>query len=110
MIISLFPTPFDHFHFHGSAGLVPKLILTPCHRALRIMGPDTNQHTGMLFLDKGTSAMVDSRKCLHLQQHLDQFRFKVDLSANIFSTAPAPKMNENVGAMTIFEFYGCPGT
>ena len=30
MLISLFPTPFDHFHFHGSAGLVPKLILTPC--------------------------------------------------------------------------------
>ena len=29
-LISLFPTPFDHFHFHGSAGLVPKLILTPC--------------------------------------------------------------------------------
>ena len=29
MFISLFPTPFDHFHFHGSAGLVPKLILTP---------------------------------------------------------------------------------
>ena len=26
MLISLFPTPFDHFHFHGSAGLV----LTPC--------------------------------------------------------------------------------
>ena len=24
MFISLFPTPFDHFHFHGSAGLVPK--------------------------------------------------------------------------------------
>ena len=30
-LISLFLTPFDHFHFHGSAGLVPKLILTPCH-------------------------------------------------------------------------------
>ena len=30
-LISLFPTPFDHFNFHGSAGLVPKLILTPCH-------------------------------------------------------------------------------
>ena len=30
MLNSLFPTPFDHFHFHGSAGLVPKLILTPC--------------------------------------------------------------------------------
>ena len=30
-LISLFPTPFDHFHFHGSAGLVPKFILTPCH-------------------------------------------------------------------------------
>ena len=29
-LISLFPTPFDHFHFHGSAGLVPNLILTPC--------------------------------------------------------------------------------
>ena len=22
MIISLFPTPFDHFHFHPSAGLI----------------------------------------------------------------------------------------
>ena len=30
MLISLFPTPFDQIHFHGSAGLVPKLILTPC--------------------------------------------------------------------------------
>ena len=30
MLISLFPTPYYHFHFHGSAGLVPKLILTPC--------------------------------------------------------------------------------
>ena len=29
MLISLFPTPFDHFH--GSAGLVPKLILTLRH-------------------------------------------------------------------------------
>ena len=30
MLISLFTTPFDHFHFHESAGLVPKLILIPC--------------------------------------------------------------------------------
>ena len=30
-LISLFRTTFNHFHFHGSAGLVPKLILTPCH-------------------------------------------------------------------------------
>ena len=29
-LIPLFPTPFDHFHFHGSAGQVPKLMLTPC--------------------------------------------------------------------------------
>ena len=28
LLISTFPTPFDHFHFHGSAGLVPKIILT----------------------------------------------------------------------------------
>ena len=28
-LISLFLTPFDHFHFYGSAGLVLKLILTP---------------------------------------------------------------------------------
>ena len=34
-LISLFPTPFDHFHFHGSAGLVPKFILTPCHKHQR---------------------------------------------------------------------------
>ena len=34
MLISLFPTPFDHIHFHGSAGLVPQLILTPCHRQI----------------------------------------------------------------------------
>ena len=26
--ISPFPTSYDHFHFHGSARLVPKLILT----------------------------------------------------------------------------------
>ena len=30
MLVSIFPTPFDHFHFHGSARLVSKLILTPC--------------------------------------------------------------------------------
>ena len=30
MLISLIPTPFDHFHFHASDGLVPKLILTLC--------------------------------------------------------------------------------
>ena len=30
MLIKIFPTPFDNFHFYGSAGLVPKLILTPC--------------------------------------------------------------------------------
>ena len=28
--ISPFPTSYDHFHFHGSARLVPKLILTLC--------------------------------------------------------------------------------
>ena len=28
MLISLFLTPFHHFHFNGSAGPVPKLILT----------------------------------------------------------------------------------
>ena len=31
MLISRFPTLFDHFYFHWSAGLVPKLILTSCH-------------------------------------------------------------------------------
>ena len=30
MLISLFPTPFHHFHFHGSAGLFSRLLLTPC--------------------------------------------------------------------------------
>ena len=30
-LISLFRHFSDHIHFHGSAGLVPKLILTPCH-------------------------------------------------------------------------------
>ena len=34
MLISFFLTPSDHYHFHGSAGLVPKLILTPCHMGL----------------------------------------------------------------------------
>ena len=28
MFISLFPTPFDHFHFHPTLGLDPALILT----------------------------------------------------------------------------------
>ena len=31
MLISLFPTPFGHFQFLGSAGRNPKLILTLCH-------------------------------------------------------------------------------
>ena len=31
MLISLFPTPFGHFQFLGSAGQNPKLILTLCH-------------------------------------------------------------------------------
>ena len=30
MLISLFPTPFRHFQFLGSAGQNPKLILTLC--------------------------------------------------------------------------------
>ena len=30
-LISLFRHFSDHIHSHGSAGLVPKLILTPCH-------------------------------------------------------------------------------
>ena len=30
MLISLFPTPFGHFQFLGSAGQIPKLILTLC--------------------------------------------------------------------------------
>ena len=30
MLISLFPTPFGHFQFLGSAGQDPKLILTLC--------------------------------------------------------------------------------
>ena len=28
MLISLFPAPFDHFHFHRTLGLDPVLILT----------------------------------------------------------------------------------
>ena len=28
MLISLFPAPFDHFHFHPTLGLDPALILT----------------------------------------------------------------------------------
>ena len=28
MLISLFPTPYDHFHFHPTLGLDPALILT----------------------------------------------------------------------------------
>ena len=32
MLISLFPTPFDHFHFHSTLGLDPALTLTLCHR------------------------------------------------------------------------------
>ena len=28
VLISLFPTPFDHFHFHPTLGLDPALILT----------------------------------------------------------------------------------
>ena len=28
MLISLFPTPFDHFHFHPTLGLDPALILS----------------------------------------------------------------------------------
>ena len=31
MLISLFPTPFDHFHFHLTLGLDPALILTLRH-------------------------------------------------------------------------------
>ena len=30
MLISLFPTPFDHFQFHPTLGLDPALILTLC--------------------------------------------------------------------------------
>ena len=32
MLISLYPTPFDHFHFHPTFGLGPDLILTVCHK------------------------------------------------------------------------------
>ena len=31
MLISLFPAPFDHFHFHPTLGLDPALILTLRH-------------------------------------------------------------------------------
>ena len=31
LLISLFPTPFGHFQFLGSAGQNPNLILTLCH-------------------------------------------------------------------------------
>ena len=34
MFISLFPTPFDHFHFHPTLGLDPALILTLRHKGL----------------------------------------------------------------------------
>ena len=42
MFISLFPTPFDHFHFHPTLGLDPALILTLrpkaifCQKAVKI--------------------------------------------------------------------------
>ena len=35
MLISLFPTPFDHFHFHPTLGLDPALILTLRHSSFR---------------------------------------------------------------------------
>ena len=31
MLISLFPAPFDHFHFHPTLGLDPALILALRH-------------------------------------------------------------------------------
>ena len=35
MLISLFPTPFDHFHFHPTLGLDPALILTQRHKTVK---------------------------------------------------------------------------
>ena len=40
MLISLFPTPFGHFQFLGSAGQNPKLILTLCHMCFRVWSSD----------------------------------------------------------------------
>ena len=39
MLISLFPTPFDHFHFHPTLGLDPALILTLRRRCLLDKAP-----------------------------------------------------------------------
>ena len=37
MLISLFSTSFDHFHFRGFTGLICKLILTLCHTTIHKM-------------------------------------------------------------------------
>ena len=39
MLISLFPTPFDHIHFHPTLGLDPALILTLRRRCLLDKAP-----------------------------------------------------------------------
>ena len=55
MLISLFPTPFDHFHFHTTLGLDPALILT-LRPPLRTLTP-----TGYTcFLNK-TSHLASSK-------------------------------------------------
>ena len=57
MLISLFPAPFDHFHFHPTLGLDPALILS-----LRLMKSITS-----LILQQG-SIVVTSPQLLLLCQ------------------------------------------
>ena len=54
MLISLFPTPFDHFHFHPTLGLDPALILTL--RLMKDASLSSDYHPGSVESDRESVA------------------------------------------------------
>ena len=61
MLISLFPAPFDHFHFHPTLGLDPALIL-----ALRHMSLNVFPLPSILWPGVERERLVCSKFCPHL--------------------------------------------
>ena len=76
MLISLFPTPFGHFQFLGSAGQKPNLILTLCHNMFDMFGDHCccpvhiDNHTGD-WEAKSSRGNRNHSVCARLSQNND---------------------------------------
>ena len=78
MFISLFPTPFDHFHFHPTLGLDPALILTL--RLMKDASLSSDYHPGSVESDRESVAgkrgdrLTAPSSQLHIAKHCKAYQ------------------------------------